>query len=182
MKVEELGLPGVLLLHADAFPDERGLFCEVFRESRYAELGIGGFVQDNHSRSRRGVVRGLHFQLRHPQAKLLTVLRGEIFDVVVDIRVGSPTFGQHVTAVLSGGSGRQLWVPPGYAHGFCALEDSDVLYKCTDVWHADDSRGVRWDDPLLAIPWPIAEPVMSGADRRLPGLAELVADDLPGWP
>jgi dTDP-4-dehydrorhamnose 3,5-epimerase len=181
MRVEELALPGVLLVHAGVYPDERGLFCELFRESRYAPYGIGGFVQDNHSRSRRGVVRGLHFQLRHPQGKLLTVLHGVIWDVVVDVRPDSPTFRRHVSAVLEGGSGAQLWVPPGYAHGFCALEDSDVLYKCTDVWHADDSFGVRWDSPELALPWPMAGPVLSEADQRLPRLAELAPEQLPRW-
>lgn len=181
MNVEELALPGVRLLRAEVHPDARGLFYELHRESRYAPLGIAGFVQDNHSRSRQGVARGMHFQLRHPQGKLLTVLRGRIWDVVADIRPDSPTFGRWVSVVLEGGSGHQLWVPPGYAHGFCALEDSDVLYKCTDVWHADDSRGVAWNDPVLGIDWPLADPVLSEADRRLPRIAELADVDLPRW-
>jgi dTDP-4-dehydrorhamnose 3,5-epimerase len=181
MRTEALALPGVLLVHADVLEDARGFFMELHNASRYAEVGISApFVQDNHSRSTRGVLRGMHYQLTQPQGKLVTVLRGSIYDVVADVRPDSPTFGEWVGVRLGEGSGRQLWVPPGYAHGFCVYSDvADVLYKCTDLYAADDGRGIRWDDPQLGITWPVSRPILSGKDARLPTLAEVSPDQLP---
>jgi dTDP-4-dehydrorhamnose 3,5-epimerase len=183
MRVEELELPGVLLVHADVLEDARGFFMEVHERDRYEAVGISGaFVQDNHSRSTRGVIRGLHYQLRRPQGKLITVIRGAVFDVVADVRPDSPTFGRWVGVRLGEGDGRQLWVPPGYAHGFCVYTDvADVLYKCTDVYSADDGRGVRWDDPTLGVTWPTPRPVLSGKDAALPTLTEIEQAELPRW-
>jgi dTDP-4-dehydrorhamnose 3,5-epimerase len=182
VKVTELGLPGVLLLEARVYPDVRGAFCEVFQAERYAALGIQGpFVQDNLSSNRPWSLRGMHWQARYPQGKLLTVIAGSILDVVVEVRPSSPVFGRHVAVELRAGSGRQLWVPPGYAHGFLAGPDgAEVLYKVTDVWHGEDSFGVRWDDPTLALPWPAGvTPVLSPADAALPAWSELPPERLP---
>jgi dTDP-4-dehydrorhamnose 3,5-epimerase len=178
VKVEELALPGVLLLETSVHEDARGFFTEVWRADRYAALGIGAFVQDNHSRSGRGVLRGLHYQVARPQGKLLHVARGVIWDVVVELRPESPRFRQHVAVELT--VGRQLWVPPGYGHGFVVLSDeADVIYRCTDVWQPGDAFGVRWDDGSLAIPWPVAAPALSAADAALPTLAEIERARLP---
>jgi dTDP-4-dehydrorhamnose 3,5-epimerase len=185
LKVTELELPGVLLLEARVYPDVRGAFCEVFQAERYAALGVPGpFVQDNLSSNRPGALRGMHWQTRHPQGKLLTVIAGSILDVVVDIRPSSPWFRRHVAVELRAGTGRQLWVPAGYAHGFVAGDQgAEVLYKVTDVWHADDSFGVRWDDPTLALPWPDGVvPVLSAADAALPAWADLPPEQLPLGP
>ena len=186
MTVHDTSLPGVLLVEPRVFEDERGFFLERFQADRYAEAGMAGpWVQDNHSRSRRGVVRGLHFQRRHPQGKLVEVVRGAIYDVVLDLRVGSPTFGRWTGVELSGENHRQLWVPPGFAHGFAVVsEPADVLYRCTDSYRPGDEGGVRWDDPALGIDWPVtpAEAVVSEKDRALPLLASLSAADLPAAP
>jgi dTDP-4-dehydrorhamnose 3,5-epimerase len=171
MKTLETAIPGVVLLELQAFGDERGKFMETFRRDRYREVGIGvglEFVQDNYSSSTKGVLRGLHQQVKHPQGKLVMVTRGEVWDVAVDVRRGSPTFGKHVGTVLSAENRRQLWVPPGFAHGFLTLSDhADFIYKCTDVYRPDDERPIRWDDPDLAIPWPLGgmTPIISGKDR-----------------
>ena len=166
------------------FEDDRGFFLERYHEARYAEAGVGEtFVQDNHSRSERGVVRGLHFQRRHPQGKLVEVIRGRILDVVVDLRASSPTFGAWESFELEATPVRQLWVPPGFAHGFATLSDSaDVLYKCTDVYRPDDEGGLAWDDPDLGIDWPVASPRLSAKDRALPRLRELAPETLPSAP
>lgn len=181
MRLEALSLPGVTLVHADVLEDTRGFFTEIHQTERYARLGLPAtFVQDNHSRSRRGTLRGLHYQRHHPQGKLVSVVRGTILDVVADIRRGSPTFGRHLTVRLAEGSGHQLWVPPGFAHGFYVVSEvADVLYKCTDRYHADDGRGIRWDDPSLSVDWPTAEPLLSAKDARLPTLGTIPVDDLP---
>lgn len=185
MTVTELALPGLLLIEPCVFEDARGSFMEGYHAERYRAHGLDvTFVQDNLSRSRRGVVRGLHFQRRHPQGKLIHVVRGAIYDVAVDLRAGSVTFGQHVGIELSDANRRQLYVPPGFAHGFCALSDeADVLYKCTDVYRPDDEGGLRWNDPALGIDWPVAEPVvepvLSERDRQHPTLAALTPDLLP---
>lgn len=183
MKVSELELPGVLLVEPDVFGDHRGFFTETFRADRYREHGIAGpFVQDNHSRSGRGVLRGLHFQLGHPQGKLVHVVRGEAFDVAVDVRRGSPTFGRWCGTVLSEDNHRQLYVPPGFAHGFCALaETMDFMYKCTDFYHPEDESGVLPTDPDLAIRWPVAEPRLSEKDAAYPRLRDIPADRLPEY-
>ena len=182
MTVRTTRLPGVLVVEPRVFGDDRGFFLERFHAERYAEAGIdAAFVQDNHSRSERGVVRGLHFQRRHPQGKLVEVARGRVWDVVVDLRRGSPTFGAWQGYELSDETHRQLWVPPGFAHGFAVLSDTaDVLYKCTDVYRPDDEGGVAWDDPEIGIAWPDLDPVrLSEKDRALPALSALGPDDLP---
>jgi dTDP-4-dehydrorhamnose 3,5-epimerase len=182
VKILDTPLPGVLLLEPRVFRDDRGFFLETFNAARFAEHGLPSeFVQDNHSRSARHVLRGLHYQRRHPQGKLVSVVRGEIWDVAVDIRDGSPTFGRSFAMTLDEDSRRLLWIPPGFAHGFCVLSDgADVLYKCTALYDAADDRGIRWDDPALGIEWPIAEPILSAKDRALPSLAE-AAGALPAW-
>jgi len=168
MKIHETTLPEVLLLEPRVFRDERGFFLESFNDVRFGAHGLPtSFRQDNHSRSARDVLRGLHYQLRQPQGKLVTCVRGSIFDVAVDIRVGSPTFGRWAGVTLTDDEPRYLWVPPGFAHGFCTLSDvADVVYKCTDVYAADDDRGVRWNDPSIGIEWPILDPRLSDKDRQ----------------
>ena len=174
MKVSETALPGVLLLELQAHADERGQFLEVFQARRYQEAGIDAtFVQDNVSVSRPGVVRGLHFQQPHPQGKLVQVLRGRILDVAVDLRRSSPCFGRALALELSADRPAQLWVPPGFAHGFCALTDAEVLYKCTALYAPACERTVRWNDPDLAIAWPVAAPIVSAKDRAAPLLRDL---------
>jgi dTDP-4-dehydrorhamnose 3,5-epimerase len=172
--VSPTALPEVKLVTLDAHPDERGFFVERYREERFASLGLPTqWPQDNHSRSRRGVLRGLHYQLTKPQGKLVACLHGAIFDVAVDVRVGSPSFGKWVGVELTGDVAQLLWIPPGFAHGFCALSDvADVTYKCTSVYVAADERGVAWNDPEMAIRWPVEDPVMSRRDRELPRLAD----------
>jgi dTDP-4-dehydrorhamnose 3,5-epimerase len=179
MTVRETALPGVLIVEPRVFADARGFFIERYHAERYRAHGMDDrFVQDNHSRSRRGTLRGLHIQRRHPQGKLVTCLRGAVYDVVVDLRQRSPTFSRWAAVELAEDS--QLWIPPGLAHGFCALSDeADVLYKCTDVYHPDDEGGIVWDDPDLAIPWPVEAPLLSDKDRALPRLRDLGPDDLP---
>ncbi len=174
MIVAPTSLPGVLLLEPTVYRDDRGFFMETFNADRFAEYGIPTiFRQDNHSRSAKGVLRGLHYQLNRPQGKLVTVVRGEVFDVAVDIRRGSPTFGRWFGATLSEDNHRHMWVPPGFAHGFCVLSSfADFLYKCTDVYVPNDDRGLLWSDPTIAIDWPIPSPVLSAKDRQLPLLDE----------
>jgi len=184
MKVVET-IPGVLLIEPRVFGDERGFFVESFQHERYAEVGIDGpFVQDNHSRSARGVLRGLHYQLRHPQGKLVRCSRGSVFDVAVDIRRGSPTFGQWYGGVLDDVTHKQLWIPPGFAHGFCVLsEEADFEYKCTELYHPEDDYGVAWNDPAVGIEWPIDEScaVLSAKDSALPRLSNVDPDQLPSF-
>ena len=174
MKVESTPLPGVLLIEPRVHVDARGWFVETFQRDRYAAAGIAAdFVQDNRSRSRAGALRGLHYQLRRPQGKLIEVTRGEVFDVAVDVRRGSPTFAQWFGATLSADDHRQLWIPPGYAHGFLALSEIvEVAYKCTAGYDPEDARAIRWDDPDLAIRWPLrGPPILSAADAAAPGLS-----------
>jgi len=181
MKVERLAIPDLILVTPPRFGDARGFFSEVFNASRFAAAGIdAAFVQDNQSMSQeRGVVRGLHCQVApHPQGKLVRCTRGAIWDVAVDARRGSPTFGQWAAVELSAENWAQLWVPAGFLHGFCTLaEDTEVIYKVTDVYDRDAERGVVWNDPVLALPWPIAEheAVLSDKDRALPRWADLPA-------
>ena len=173
------GIEGLRVFEPRVFEDERGFFLEVHHAERYADLGVT-FVQDNLSRSKEGVVRGLHFQRRHPQGKLVHVVRGAVWDVAVDLRPGSPTFGEHFGLELSDVNHRQLWVPSGFAHGFAVLSDwADVLYKCTDVYHPNDEGGLLWNDPALGIDWPVAAPTLSERDRQHPTLAALGPEDLP---
>lgn len=174
MNTRESTLPGVLLLAPKVFRDERGFFTETFSVRGFDGSGVPrDFVQDNHSRSAKGVLRGLHYQLRVPQGKLVHVARGRIFDVAVDIRVGSPSFGRWFGAELDDENLHSLWIPPGFAHGFCVLSDvADVIYKCTSLYDADDDHGVVWNDPRIGIAWPIADPIVSAKDSRHPALAD----------
>jgi dTDP-4-dehydrorhamnose 3,5-epimerase len=169
----ETDLPGVVIVEPDVFRDDRGFFLETFRADQYARGGIAwSFVQDNHSRSVRGTLRGLHAQRTRPQGKLVRAVRGEIFDVAVDIRPGSPTFGRWVGEALSEENFRQMFIPPGFAHGFCVLSElAEVEYKCTDYYDRADEVGARWDS--AGIDWPIQQPLLSPKDAALPTLAEL---------
>ena len=176
MKVTSTNLPGVKLIEPAVHGDERGFFVETFQAERYLAAAVIAltFVQDNHSRSRRGVLRGLHLQTSRPQGKLVRVARGEVFDVAADIDPNSPTFGRWTGAVLSDRNHHQLWIPPGYAHGFLVLSEvADFEYKCTDYYDPQSEAGVIWNDPDLAIDWPNREPTLSAKDARLPRLAEL---------
>jgi len=170
-------LPGVILVEPQVHRDARGFFLECYHAEKYASHGIDArFVQDNHSSSCYGTLRGLHGQSPHAQGKLVRVLAGEIFDVVVDARRGSPSFGQHVSVVLSAESHRQIYVPPGLVHGFVVTsETAQVEYKCTDFYHPECEFTVAWDDPALGIPWPVAEPILSAKDANAPPLAALEA-------
>ncbi len=181
MKVIATELPGVLLLEPKVFGDARGFFMETWQEVRYREAGMPArFVQDNHSRSRRGVLRGLHYQMAQPQGKLVWVTRGAVFDVAVDIRRGSPTFGRWYGCVLDDVDHRQLYIPPGFAHGFCVLsEEADFFYKCTDYYHPPSERGIAWDDPAIGIEWPLREVALSSKDQGNPRLAAQAPENLP---
>ena len=175
MKVTPTELPEILLIEPKVHGDSRGFFVESFHAHRYAEVGIRGpFVQDNLSRSVRGTLRGLHFQEPKAQGKLVQVLRGTVWDVAVDVRRGSPRFGRWVAVELSESPVRQLWIPPGFAHGFCVLSDSaDFFYKCTELYAPEAERAVAWNDPRLAIPWPLPEPLLSAKDRAAPRLEDV---------
>lgn len=177
MKVIETQLAGVLIVEPKVFGDHRGFFLETFQVERYRDVGIGlPFVQDNHSRSQRGVLRGLHFQCTRPQGKLVSVSRGAVYDVAVDINPDSPTCGQYVGVELNDENHRQLWVPPGYAHGFCVLSEvADFQYKCTDYYQPEDEGGLLWNDPDVGIPWPVAEPQLSAKDQLNPRLRDLLS-------
>lgn len=171
MHYEKLAIPDVVLLTPQVFGDERGFFMETFRQSEFEQhCGNYTFVQDNHSLSRHGILRGLHYQLEKPQGKLVRVTRGEVFDVAVDLRQGSPTFGQWVSATLSADNKQQLWVPPGFAHGFYVTsEEAEFQYKCTDYYHPGDEYCLRWDDSDLAIHWPLVgntTPTVSTKDQQ----------------
>ncbi len=165
----------MIVVDPDVHRDARGFFLETYHRAKYAAGGIAAaFVQDNHSRSGRGTLRGLHAQVKRPQGKLIRVVEGEIFDVAVDIRPGSPTFGASVAVTISGEDFRQIWIPPGFAHGFCVLsETAHVEYKCTEPYDAADEIAILWSDPALGIAWPIAEPIVSAKDSRAARLAEL---------
>ena len=167
-------LPGLLLIEGPSFPDERGFFMESFRDDEFQALGLPPFVQENFSRSVRGVVRGLHYQKPpRPVGKLVRCLLGRIFDVAVDLRRGSPGFGKWAAVELSDEGNRLFWIPPGFAHGFCALSESaDVAYKVTDYWSAEVDAGIRWDDPAVGIAWPERRALVSPKDQRLPLLCE----------
>ena len=177
MRFVPTDLPDVVLVEPAVHRDARGFFLETYHLRKYAEGGIAAaFVQDNHSRSSRGTLRGLHAQLRRPQGKLIRCAVGEIFDVAVDIRRGSPTFGRWVGARISGDDFRQLWIPPGFAHGFCVLSDvAHVEYKCTEFYDGSDEVSIAWNDPDLGIDWPITDPIVSEKDGRAPRLREIQA-------
>ena len=177
MRIVPTDLPDVLVVEPTVHRDARGFFLETYHAQRFAEVGIAGpFVQDNHSRSARGVLRGLHAQHRRPQGKLVRVVAGEIFDVAVDVRAGSETFGRWTGVTLDAESFRQLWIPPGFLHGFCVLsEAAEIEYKCTALYDREDEIGVVWNDPDIGIDWPIAEPALSPKDAALPRLREVRA-------
>ena len=167
MRVVPTAIPDVLVVEPRVFGDQRGFFFESWNRRALREAGLDAdFVQDNHSRSARGVLRGLHYQIRHPQGKLVRVVAGEVFDVAVDLRRGSPTFGRHVAITLSAENKRMLWVPPGFAHGFCVTSESaDFLYKTTDYWHQEHERTLLWSDPALGIAWPVdGAPLVAAKD------------------
>lgn len=172
MIVHDLSVPGMKLIEPKVFGDARGFFTEMFQEERYAEHDISGpWVQDNLSRSAKNVLRGMHYQSPNPQGKLVSVLEGEVWDVGADIDPDSPTFGQWHGEILSAENKRQLWIPPGFAHGFCVLSDTALFhYKCTALYDAEGDAGIRWDDPFLAIDWPISDPILSEKDQGLPKL------------
>jgi dTDP-4-dehydrorhamnose 3,5-epimerase len=178
-------LPEVLLLEPKVFEDPRGYFYEAYRADRFQALGIDcAFVQDNQSFSRRGVLRGLHYQVGRPQAKLLRVIQGEIFDVAVDVRRGSPTFGKWAGEILSSSNRRQMFVPVGFAHGFLVTSESaEILYKCSDFYVPAEERGVAWNDPKIAIEWPLrgATPLVSEKDGRFSTLDRAPEKDLPAY-
>lgn len=179
MEVEATALEGVVIVRPRVFGDERGFLLETYNSERYDGHPAlrHTFVQDNHSRSRRGVLRGLHFQEREPQGKLVRVTRGRVYDVAVDIDPDSPTFRRHVGVLLDDETHAQLFIPAGYAHGFCVLSEvADFEYKCTAHYRPDDGRGVLWNDPSLGIEWPIADPVVSDADRANPTLDDYLAN------
>ena len=181
MKSIETPLRGVRIIEPRVFPDDRGYFLEAYHQEKYQALGIGtSFVQDNHSHSRRNVLRGLHYQLGRAQDKLVSALSGAIFDVAVDIRRGSPTFGHWYGTELSAANHRQLFIPKGFAHGFCVVSESaDILYKCSDFYSPQDEHGLLWSDPDLNIQWPVANPLLSSKDRAYPRLVSLPPDHLP---
>lgn len=181
MQVIPQAIPEVKLIIPDVFGDARGFFQETFQADRYRAAGIDvPFVQDNWSHSTRGTLRGLHYQLPNPQAKLVWVVKGEIFDVAVDVRRGAPTFGRWVGAILSAANHHQFFVPAGFAHGFCVMSDeADFMYKCSAYYSPKDEKGMLWSDPALAIPWPVTNPILSKRDTTLPPLASLSLEDLP---
>lgn len=183
LQIIETSLPGVLIVEPRVFADPRGFFMETYRQNVLAEAGItDNFVQDNHSRSSRGVLRGLHYQLRQPQAKLCRVAQGEVLDIAVDIRLGSPSFGKWVSVVLSGENHRQLYIPRGFAHGFAVRsEAADFLYKCSDYFDGSDDRGVLWNDPAIGVDWETADPILSDKDKRYLPLHEIAHENLPRY-
>jgi dTDP-4-dehydrorhamnose 3,5-epimerase len=181
MRAIPTSLPGVTVIEPRIFGDARGYFLETWNQERYAESGVPRtFVQDNASFSARGVLRGLHFQHPRGQGKLVTVLEGEVFDVAVDIRVGSPTFGQSVAVVLSGESKRQIYIPPGFAHGFCVTSEHALfMYKCSDIYSPETEGGIIWSDPDLDIEWPVEQPALSPKDEKYPRLRDIDRNRLP---
>lgn len=182
MHVEPTALPGVLLITPKIHRDGRGFFIETYHEERYQAAGMPArFVQDNHSQSGRGTLRGLHAQLKRAQAKLVRCVEGRIWDVAADVRVGSPTFGKWVGAELSAETGRQIYVPAGYVHGFAVLSESaQVEYKCSDIYVPDDQLTVLWNDPQLKIQWPLEDPILSEKDKVAKPVAQLM-DILPKY-
>lgn len=181
MKVQETGLPGCRVIEPAVFADGRGFFMETWNAERFAEAGLTArFVQSNVSSSSQGVLRGLHYQWPHPQGKLVTVLEGEVYDVAVDIRRGSPTFGRWQAVILSAQNRRQFWIPEGFAHGFVVLGERALFsYLCTDVYRPEFDANVRWNDGDIAIDWPVAEPQLSAKDAKAPFLADIPEDRLP---
>ncbi|KWU02497.1 dTDP-4-dehydrorhamnose 3,5-epimerase [Vibrio toranzoniae] len=183
MKIIKTKLQDCIIIEPKVFGDERGFFLETFQEERYFNAGIKErFVQDNRSKSSRGVLRGLHFQKLKQQGKLVNVTHGEVFDVAVDLRPDSETFGQYESVILTGENKLQFYVPPGFAHGFCVLSESaDFQYKCTDYYDPSDESGLLWSDPAINIEWPIVTPLLSDKDRVQPLLSEIEYKIRQGW-
>jgi dTDP-4-dehydrorhamnose 3,5-epimerase len=181
MRIERTPLPGLVVVHPDCFADDRGFFLETFQAERYRSVGIiDEFVQDNHSRSKKGVLRGMHFQKRKPQAQIVTVMRGRIFDAATDLRRKSPTFGRWFGMEMSDEGQRQLYIAPGFAHGFCVLSDTaDLHYKVSHIYDSSDEAGFIWNDSDIGIRWPIDAPIVSSCDAAYPRLRDLAANDLP---
>ncbi len=181
MEVIETRIPGAFVIEPEVLADARGLFAEIYQRRRYAESGIDAeFVQDNRSYSQPRVLRGLHYQIAHPQGHLVTVLRGTIFDVGLDLRRDSPAFGRWHSVTLASEPLRQAYWPPGVAHGFCVIGDgAEVHYKCAGYYVSGDEGGVRWNDPDLAIPWPVAEPIVAPRDAEFPCLKDIEPERLP---
>jgi dTDP-4-dehydrorhamnose 3,5-epimerase len=181
MRLIPTDLPDITIIEPKVFGDARGYFVETWSQVRYRDAGLAAtFVQDNVSRSSQGVLRGLHFQNPKSQGKLVTVLEGEVYDVAVDIRVGSPTFGRTVGVVLSGDNKRQVYVPPGFAHGFCVTSETALfMYKCTELYAPEAEKGVCWNDPDLGIGWPIERPTLSSKDSAYPRLRDIDQSALP---
>lgn len=183
MKIITTNLPGVIVFEPKVFGDKRGFFLETFREDVLKDSGINAqFVQDNHSRSSKGVLRGLHYQMIQTQGKLVRVATGSVFDVAVDVRHGSPTFGEWYGAQLDEDNMRMMYVPPGYAHGFVVLSDkTDFIYKCTDYYHPQSEQGIAWDDPDIGIEWPLKEIALSDKDKNNVLLKDQPTDKLPSY-
>lgn len=181
MNIIATELPGVQIIELRAFHDTRGYFFELFQLGRFEQHGLPTqFVQDNFSRSKKNVLRGLHYQLQRPQGKLVCVTHGRALDVVVDIRINSPTFGKSITIELSDQNFRQVYIPPGFAHGFCVLSEwADFIYKCTDYYYPAGERGIIWNDPDLQIPWPVQDPIISEKDAIFSCLKDIPKDQLP---
>lgn len=183
MNVHKAELDGVVVIEPDVFNDQRGYFFETYNQNRYQEIGIkSNFVQDNLSFSKKGTLRGLHYQHPHDQAKLVQVIQGEVFDVVVDIRRESPTFGKWIGQYLSDENKKQIFVPEGFAHGFCVLSDTALFhYKCSDFYAPGCEGGILWSDPDVAVDWPLDSPIVSEKDAKLPCLKDIVEDLLPSY-
>jgi len=181
LKIESTPLQGLLIIEPTVFTDNRGHFLETFQDRRFSEKGVpADFVQDNLAFSQQNVLRGLHFQIRHPQAKLIQAVSGEVFDVAVDVRPASATFGRWHGVRLSAENHRQFYVPEGFAHGYCVTsETATVMYKCSDYYHPEDEGGILWSDPQIGIDWPVRQPVVSDKDAQLPPLDTLRTDQLP---
>jgi dTDP-4-dehydrorhamnose 3,5-epimerase len=168
MRLAPAEIPGVVIIEPDVYRDPRGFFLEAYHAEKYREAGIPGpFVQDNHSRSLKGTLRGLHLQIKRPQGKLVRVIQGEIFDVAVDVRRGSPTFGKWTGVTLSAENFRQCYLPPGFAHGFVVISEvAEVEYKCTELYDPGSELGIAWNDPAIGIKWPVSDPLLSDRDTR----------------
>jgi len=183
MKIIDTSLPGVKIVEPDVFTDRRGFFFESYNKEKIAELGITcDFVQDNHSKSSKGILRGFHYQVKHPQAKLLRVISGEVLDAAVDIRIGSPTFGKWHSEKLTAENKKQLFIPRGFAHGFLVLsETAEVLYKCDELYRKEDEYGIAWNDPDIGIEWKVEKPVLSDKDMKNPFLSKIPPENLPRY-
>ncbi len=181
MKVSKTSFEGALIVEPDVFKDKRGFIMETFHRHRYSQEGMSAdLVQDNLSFSEKGIIRGLHYQFPNAQAKLVQVIKGEVLDVIVDIRMGSPTFGQWESVILSGENKRQFYIPPGFAHGFCVLSAAAFFaYKCSDFYVPDSEGGILWSDPDIAIDWPVDNPILSTKDGQYPCLRDILPDRLP---